>query len=355
MSQGAPGLNKEELEKLFHIADDLHGRAVPLIPVYDPAYDGEHVPDWADDPDWFVWHPTPDGELRALDGFPKEGRYFAEDFASDNDLFFQFLHIYTQHASWPDLMGILANIEDDLRNLATSMAKMGLYQHLAETSTFDTRRFVITELEYVLMVCRSLYDHLQFIAQKSWDKVKLKDGGKNQLPSSFADIALHDNDPVPAGDLEESYGLSPTLAEFYETEAEEFAEIRGIRDDIVHHGRTFELIFTTDHGHAVQATREPFATFDVWDEDDFLENDLAPLWPFTAHIIHHTITAMNRFQEALMTEIGFPPAIAPGYNVYMTGEYIHNLGRLGTLMEDEKWGDPIVDEITDALTNDEQE
>lgn len=349
MAKDELGIKSDELEKLFHISEDLHGRAVPLLPVYDTDYDGEQVPDWADDPEWFMWHPDSDGKLHSLNGFPKEGRYFAKEIASDRDIYFPFLHAYTQRASWPDLMGILSNIEDDLRNLATSMAKLGLYQYLATSSSFDTRRFVVSELEYILTVCRSLYDLLQYIAKKSWEKVELKDRDKSQLPSSFADIALHGESPIDANDLEESYGLSPTLAQFYEDEAEEFAKIRELRDDIVHHGRTFELIFTTEDGHAVQASSEPFDSFEIWDEDDLMENDIAPLWPFIAHLIHHSITAMHRFQEALFTEISFPPKIAPEYNVYMIGEYIHNLGRLDTLMEDDVWGSPITDEISAEL------
>lgn len=342
------GIDREELSKLFFLADDLHGRAVPLHPVYDPEYDGEHMPDWADDPDWFL-AVIQNGEVHWVDGYPAESRYFGKEAASDQDVFFPFVHVYTQHASWPSLMGILERIEDDIQNLAVCMSKIALYQHLSQSSTFETRRFVVSEIEYIFSVCRSLYDLLQDIARNSWDIVQLEDGGKNALPSSFASMALSGDEPVPVEKLEEKYGLSPTLAEFYESEAEEFARIRSFRDSILHHGRTMNLIFVTEEGYSVQSSMEPFTSFDVWDDDTFLENDLAPIWPPIAYAISHTIGAMNRFSQALTSEIAFPPEIAPEYKVFIRGPYVHNLGHLGELMNEDVWGQQLVEEVEEEL------
>lgn len=339
-------INQAELERLFFLAKQLHGRSVPLLPVYDPEYDGEHVPDWAEDPDWFMWI-IQNGEVHSLDGYPAEASYFGKEAAKDGDVYFPFYHFYTQHASWPDLMGILKHIEDDIRNLAASMSKIALFQYLSRTGAeLDARRFVISEIEYIFSVCRSLYDLLQDIARNSWDKVQLKEGGKNSLPSSFASIALSGDDPVPADDLIEKYGLSESLADFYESEAEEFTRIRSFRDDILHYGKTMDLIFTTEEGYSVQATMEPFAGVDVWDEGTFLQNDLAPIWPPIAHTIQHSLTAMNRFQRALTTEIEFPPEIAPGYKVWIRGQFVHNLGYLQDLIDDDVWGGHLVDGIS---------
>lgn len=231
------GIDNDELQKLFYLADELHGRAVPMLPVYDPEYDGEHVPEWADDPDWFL-AVIQNGRVHWLDSYPAESRYFGKEAASERDIFFPFVHFYTQHASWPNLMGILERIEDDIQNLAMCMTKIGLYQHLSQSSSLETRRFVVSEIEYIFTVCRSLYDLLQEIARNSWDIVHLEEGGKNPLPSSFASIALSGDEPVPGEELEEKYGLSQTLADFYESEAEEFARIRSFRDSIHHHGQT---------------------------------------------------------------------------------------------------------------------
>lgn len=348
------GIDKDELPKLFYLANELHGRAIPLQPVYDPEYDGKHVPDWADDPDWFV-SVIQDGKVNWVDGYPAESRYFGKEAASEQDLFLPFVHFYTQHASWPNLMGVMERIEDDIQNLGMCMSKIALYQHLSQTSSFETRRFVVSEIEYIFSVCRSLYDLLQDIARNSWDIVQLEDGGKNSLPSSFASIALSGDDPVPAEELEEKYGLSPTLAEFYESEAEEFARIRSFRDSILHHGQTMDIIFATEEGYSVQSSMEPFASFDVWDEDTFLKNDLAPIWPPIAYTIAHTIGAMNRFSHALTREIAFPPEIAPDYKVFIRGPYVHNLGRLGDLMNEDVWGEELVEEVEGELEGGESE
>ena len=58
-------LPKDEIEKLFHIRDDYDGTIIPLYPVYDPDYDGEHYRDWDDDSAWYIWAATGD-ELERL-------------------------------------------------------------------------------------------------------------------------------------------------------------------------------------------------------------------------------------------------------------------------------------------------
>lgn len=347
-------IDRDELSKLFYLANEFHGRAVPMLPVYDPDYDGEHVPEWADDPDWFL-AVIQNGKVNWLDGYPAESRYVGKVAASEQDIFFPFVHFYTQHASWPNLMGILERIEDDIQNLAMCMSKIALFQYLSQSSSFETRRFVVSEIEYIFSVCRSLYDLLQDIARNSWDIVQLEDGSKNSLPSSFASIALSGDDPVPAKELEEKYGLSPTLAEFYESEADEFARIRSFRDSILHHGQIMDIIFATEEGYSVQSSMEPFASFDVWDSDTFLENDLAPIWPPIAYTISHTIETMNRFSHALTKEIAFPPEIAPDYKVFIRGPYVHNLSRLGELMNENVWGQQLVKEVEQELDTESDE
>lgn len=115
------------------------------------------------------------------------------------------------------------------------------------------------------------------------------------------------------------------------------------------------MIFTVDEGYAVQSDFEPFANFDVWNEETFLENDLAPLWPPVAHVIHHTLIAMNRFLSSLASEIEFPPPIAPDYWVYMRGEYLHNLGYLESLINEDVWGESLLSEIEGSLENTDPE
>lgn len=341
MGPGHQTINQEALDDLFHInSENLNQREIPLIPLYEPEHE-------ENDLNWFLWV-IQDSGVQRIKGGAKEGRYFAKQPESNEDVFFDFLHFYTQHASWPDLMGISARIEDDLRNLATSLSKIALYQHLASKQDLDTRRFVVSEIEYIFTLCRSLYDHLQFMAAKSWTHIELnEDRSQEQLPSSFADMTLKGQEPniVPADDLKEKYGLPSILAEFYEDEAEEFAKLRDIRDKIVHKGETFEFIFETEDGYAVKKDMSPFEDYDIWDDEDILENNLVSIWPFLAHIMLQTVSSMDKFGKILQSQVAFPEEIAPGYKVYMKGSYVQNLAHLENIKEDDIWGEQVVDNI----------
>lgn len=345
MNDRTDHLKQADLEMLFHLRDNFHGRVVPKLSVYDPDCGGEHGPDWADDLDWFTWHYDGEGVV-ITDAPSSEGAYFAKEAASKKDLFFPFINFYIQHATTPDLLGIITDIVDDVHNLATCLSKIALYQHLDINSNFPTRRFAISEIEYIFSVCRSIYDQLQFLAMKSWERVQTK--GKNQMPPTFSKVVLHGNDTISSKYLEKKYGIPASLAEFYEREAEEFKKIRMFRDGVLHHGKTVRGLVTLDEGYAVHSSFEPFARFGVWDEE-FIKNRYAPLWPPLAHVIRHTLTAMNRFRMAIIAEISFPPEIAPGYNVCMRGEHLHNLGYLESLIDKDVWGGSLVEGINNKV------
>lgn len=337
------GIKKSELGKLFHIDEEnLAGRVVPLIPVYDEDYQGdEYREDW-EWPHWYLWVEN-SGELTRLQGEPLKGRYFAKEMVSDDDIYVPFLDFYNQHLSWAEVMGTISRIETDLRNLAACMSKIATYQQLTENSVYDPQPFVVTELEYIFSVCRSLYDLLQNLAWRTWNGVKLEDGGWNELQrKSFARMALSGDDPIPAEELIEKYGLPDPLGEFYESEAEFFSTIRDFRDDVIHHGESIDLVYDTEDGFAVPSDLHPFDEFDVWDPDDFLENDLAPLWPSVAHVIGHTLGALDRFTRAFAKDMGFLTHIAPDHKVYLRGEYVTNLQFLNSLVEDDVWGKKLI-------------
>lgn len=118
----------------------------------------------------------------------------------------------------------------------------------------------------------------------------------------------------------------------------------------MHYGETIELVYTTESGYAINSDVRPFSEFDVWDEDDFLENDLAPLWPPVAHVINHTIAASDLFIDAVKrANIAIPPAIAPGYRTFVRGGFISNIALLLSLVEEDVWGESVRDELENVF------
>lgn len=266
--------------------------------------------------------------------------YFAKTAVGPDDAFSPFVDFLYQRCRNVEGLRLLKCITDDMHNLGACFRKLELYHEEGQRARgTETRYFVITEIEYMVSVCRSLYDLQQRIAKAIWSGITLKDKSvkKKDLPPSFADMALNGEGTRQAQDLRTKYGIGPKLAEFYPGEAEFFRKLRKFRNDIDHGGLTPETIFTTPKGFAVNSDSKPFAQFGVWKEDTFLPNKLAPIKPVLAYIVREAFGSMTRFAQAIAEEIQFPDEIAPGYRVFMRGYYIDRLARLTNYIETDPW------------------
>jgi|CXWL01.1.fsa_nt_gi hypothetical protein len=319
----------EEFKPYFHLRPDAG-----LILVGTPVRDENgrfHL--WiGGNPDWTHFEPT---DLA-------ESTYFSKSAAHPNDLSFLFVDFMLQHCRNPKALALVSAIESDLHNLGACFRKLELFHEYGKTKghATDTRRFVITEIEYMLGVCRSLYDLHQRISEQLWSNVKLKNPltKKQGLPDSFAKMALRGEVIRGADELKTTYGLSPHWAEFYVKEAVFFQKIRKFRNDIEHGGLTPQIIFTTPKGFAVAADSKHFSEFKtVWREGTFLPNRVAPLKPVLAHIVLETLECMGRFVQAIAKEIAFDSEIAPGYRVFIRGYYTARLAKLADYIENDPW------------------
>lgn len=315
----------ETIEPFYHLRKDA-GIIIDL-PVQDDA--GR----------FHMWRRNGSDWIRIQPSDIIESDYFAKAPAAPGDVCFSFVNFLMQHCRNVKALSLWGAVRSDMHNLGTCFRKLELYHEKRTDKSCDTRRFVITEIEYVIGVCRSLYDLQQRIAKELWGSVELLDKSvhKQNLPSSFADMALTGDGARSIVELRTKYGLSPALASFYFGEADFFRKLRKFRNDIEHLGLTPEFIFATPKGFAVNADSKPFAQFGVWKEETFLPNKLAPLKPVIAHIVKETLFSMGRFVEALTKEIKFPDEIAPGYTVYMRGRYTDRLLQLAQYVESDQW------------------
>jgi len=344
-----------ELEETTPFTTNLRGRVIPTGSIYDPNHDNENLPEFTNDEEWLNFIPDPNGNLSFYKGEPIEGVYFGkEPYEAENDLNFLFLELFYQRLTWPDIMGLLPQLLDDLRNLATSLTTLAIYQSSLSDFGFGIQRLVQTELEYMFFVSRSLYDGLQFISANTWDKIHAVDDDADfsaDLPtSSFKKMALDGGEPISPSNLKEKYGIPEGLAEFYSNEAPVFQKLRNFRDAVAHQGDSPDVIFRTEEGLAIDTTSQPYSNFDAWESEQIDENDLAPLWPFVAYIVDHVFSAIDNFVKGLLEKpLHLPHELADGYDVYIRGHHIPNLKHLDQLMDSDSWGHQFVETVEERL------
>lgn len=328
------------------------GRAVPQALFYDPDFYREGLPDYVKEQDWHLFHPGPDGSLTILnDAQAYKATYFGVESASDEDIQMPFFNLYYQHASFPNIIEYFGSIQEDIHNLAACISKIGVYQYLGQETNTDINHYILTELEYIISTCRSIYDTLHEIAKESWKNIQMFDGGQNQLPNKLSSMVLDHYDPVDSEELIEKYGIHEEFAEYYEDLAEFLSKVKYHRDSVHHYGGSFKTIFLLEQGVAVDTEREPYSEFDSWDDEDVNEQGLAPIWPFVAHLIGKTIEFMNRLPESVFHGVALPGEIAPGYSVFLTGSHIQNLGRINELSGGSVWGEPVMSEVASKMNS----
>jgi hypothetical protein len=343
MSQGA--LPPEEMEKLFHFRENYDGSVVPLYPVYDPDYRGEQYRDWGDESDWYIWVTSPNG-LQRVRGFPERSLYFGKQVESSHDIYIPFFSFYTQSALFPDVQTLVSRLLVDVRHLSTSMSKIGLFDYLSRNGNLNPDQFVKSEVEYIFTTCRSMYETLYFVIKNTWGHIEILEGGKQELPKKFGDVALDsDGNPEDLTYLKEELELPDKLAEYFVDAAEDFANIRDARDKIIHHGKSLRTIFLAEDGLAVKIDEELFEGFDVWSDEQINENNLAPIWPIIAYVQRATFDALNNYVASLTDSITFPDPIAPDYTVFLRGDTIRYLPYLGYLIEVDPWGVYILEDV----------
>jgi hypothetical protein len=326
-------------DKLFHLRKDRQGRLIPLVATLD------------DNGKFHAWLPKGDDiiDIKVIDLV--EGQYFAKKAGANDDIYFGFLNFLYQRNTVKSLFPFVEYITSDMRNLATSLRKLEIFHEIHHKE--DSGRLVISELEYIITVCRSMYDHFQFIAKKIWDGIKLIDPAtqKNSLSDSFSAMVLQGERLRTPNEISMKYSLTPQLSKFYSDGGIFFEKLRSFRDDIVHYGHTPGYIYVTEKGFSVNANHKLFSSFNIWTPGCYYPNDkLASLKPVIAYIIRETLGTMGRFVNVLEQQIKFPDDIAPGYLLFMRGRYLYKLAELDSYINNNVWYSDI-SEKTESRAN----
>jgi hypothetical protein len=318
-------LTLEELKKIPYLdANAIKGRKVKLMPLWDGAR-------------WRMWLDTDAGviELNMVDAI--ESDYVATRAAKDTDLFISFVHLMWQHASFPEVVGFISAISDDFHNMGTSVAKLRhFWRFQDEIEPGGVVRFASTELEYLVALCRTVFDLLQEIFSRLWaNRVRLADPKAeafrkaHPLPQRFFQMVLHQKEsPLTAQEIMSKFGLPDTIAEQYARASPFFAQLRQIRDKVIHSGGGFKAIFVTERGFCVNPKVAPFSQYKEWRREHEYNENISSILPWVADLVVRTITTCNALVETFARTIALPSAIAPGYSVFVRGP--HN-GALASL------------------------
>jgi hypothetical protein len=305
----------EELQKLPYLdLSALDGRTVNLMPLWDGA-------------EWHMWIDTPRGLIKGKIVDPAESDYVAKSAARPSDLFIPFIHIMWQQASWSEICPLIIAISQDF-HMGTSVAKLKhFHEFRKQIGNSGAHKFALTELEYLVTLCRTTFDLLQEMIAWIWrNKIRLVDETAeafrraHSLPKTFSRMVLQEKEQLrTAAEIVAQFGLPKPMAQQYEHAASFFSELRRIRDRIVHGGSGFGMIFETERGFCVDPKMHPFSAFENWRSEHYYNENIASVLPWIADTILKTIDACNGLMSAFGTVVHLPPPIAPGYVVFVRG------------------------------------
>ena len=320
----------DALRELTYFAVDTIGdRTVNLMPLWD----GER---------WHSWFPADDRLLKLAMHDVVVGEYLGKSAAASSDWYVPFLAFAWQRASWPDVLHLWRHLTDDLHHFATCIAKLEHFHTQRAAIGHGVSAFVQTELEYLLVLARSVFDLQQELIARVWSRrVRLLDPiaearrKGHTLPPSFSKIVLRDKQHVRAAEeIVTVFGLSPRLAGAYAGTGAFFCGLREVRDAIVHGGKSVDMIFVTDQGLGVHRDLPALRTFGLSLQPQEGTTNVVPLMPLVAHVVFGTLAACDGIIDALAQDVQFPPELAPGYWVFLRGFHNEALLRLKPAYED---------------------
>jgi len=289
--------------------------------------------------EWQLWISAGERIIPLKAAGLSEGFYFAKEPESQADVYLNFLNFIAQHACWPSARKPLDGLMQDFFNLAACLKKFEILFDYSGTLKTDTSRLVITEIEYIFGLCRSIFDLLQEMIAAQWQAVKLLDASakKRQLRKKFSDMIIINDRIRTQAELMKLFYIPQQLADFYVRNGPFFQILKNFRDRFFHGGQTIKILYITERGFAVPASTAPFCDFGVWNQDHRLPNDLCSLRPAIAHIINETLKACEDYALTVQSIIEYPSPIVPDFRFFMRSSFTKYLIDNKKVLEECLW------------------
>lgn len=314
--------------------DNLAGRPIPLH----TFHDGNR---------WHMWMPMENGLLQPLRMHDSiEGIYLSARPVHVHDSYFYFVNFIYKHIDIKQADAFVSALTSDVFNLGASLRKLDLLR--ADESCRGKSRLVTTELEYLLILCRSMFDLLQEISKRIWETIQLTDKSKTKhnLPSSFRKVVLNNNKVRSPQQIQERFGLSPQLATWYSECAYFFCKLKKLRDAIAHTPIQNPVIYVDEKGFSigVKSSPLPFREIIQWPEEILEPNGIAPLNYLIACFVNETLKACEEFTFAIQSEIQFPSDFSPDFSFFMRSPNMASLLGLSRVLTTDPWAEFTISE-----------
>jgi hypothetical protein len=294
------------------------GRALLFQPWYD-----------IDTRSWHMYAEIdPDSYIRMQLHGMSSGTYYAQGPAYPKDLDFNLGTLIAQHLSFPPVASAFYALIHDIQLLAASLEKLELIRATVTNHTLGSF-LVETELEYLFVLLRSMYDLLQKVAKRVGKFLCNSDGTPPiaELPDSFASVVLDGERARTEAELNAKYRLPHMLASFYVQQTPLFVSIRAIRVAREHHGKGLPAVFITEQGCGISQEGSPaWTSLDVWKRNKPLPNGIGSVRALAAFLAKSFLDALATFEQALRSVISpalLPKAVSEGNSLYLTSPSIH--------------------------------
>jgi hypothetical protein len=322
----------------------------PICPKYLPylninALAGRPIPihTFHDGNRWNLWLQTENGFLQPLrveDCI--ETVYVALEPAHSSDAYFKFFNFIYKYVDNRTSLSFINALASDIFNIGTSLKKLDLFRSLGK-DLGGRSRIVSTELEYLLVVCRSVFDLLQEIICRIWEDIKLTDPSiqKRKLTPSFSKMVLSGQDFISPQKIQEKYGLPPSLAIWYSECVPFFCELRDARDKIVHQPSGVPLIYIMDDSFSigVDSVSSLFSKMIEWPKNALKNGTIGSLNYFIANFICKTLDACEKFAIAFTQEIVTLPDFTTNHNFFLRSHHMSSLIGINRVLEVDPWSD----------------
>jgi hypothetical protein len=277
---------------------------------------------------WSAWIPMPDGTLMRM--HPVEAMsldYVAKAPARANDLLIPFVELMWQHLSYEDICPLISAICDTFHRMGTSVAKLRHLHRSRAVLGHATSDCAASELEYLAILSRTVYDLLQEAIARIWkNHVRLLDPDQEQkrnatnLPDTFSKVVLRDKKVArQPSEIADKFGLPPNVATTYAELVPDFVALRDMRDRLVHSGTGVRHVYSTERGFCVDKNGPAFRGCGWNETHTYNANNLVSVLPWIANLVLKTIGACNSLMGSLASNLVLLPAIAPGYRVFVRG------------------------------------
>ena len=220
---------------------------------------------------WTVYIPQGTGPLFVMHPLGmSEGSYLSVKSQCDDDFCDPLASLAYQHLSFPKMIPVIeCLVSDILAGLSTLHNYFILVDHGRRHNDARTRSVIATTIESSLTIHRSFYDLLNRVVQKTVEVSNIK-GVK--VPDSYRKVL-----DQGAQGMTEKYQFPPAIVNYYLSREKVFRTLRSVRDQVVHHGKSPQLIFRFDDGFGINREMGISASLNeigVWHPESLRENGI---------------------------------------------------------------------------------